>query len=694
MAKGLAVGVKVCASSKAVIGERAAKARYGAGWKNKLAYGIINEQVGFGRSRKWRISFSSLNKVVDLSARALTVVVESESEEDVGGLVATSSSADDTANAEARDEVNEIEDGEDHLGEWEAFDADDNDGQPEIDNDGNDSEQRSENVIVCQGVEWHICDCVSDDVRIQPRFSAKLLWVDDCCAAERIPIQYFKMSFPTQMVPDILMWSGMAMPIKKKKMDEAEFWRLLGIIYTLTRTTSKRRDLWSLQDGIFPAPRFGSRYGISRQRFEVLLRYLRFCPPEEFESTQDRWAPVRRLVDGFNKRRVETFYPSWSICVDESISAWRGKDGNYCSDGMPHVTKIKRKPKGVGAELKDAACSQTQVIIALEIQEGKEEMATKKYMQEWKKAGTAQVLRLTEPWHGSGRVINADSAFASVTTAEACRKYGLHFTGLVKTATTKFPMKYFNDLEYNEPGDHHVLTATINGHSYIACGWMDSTRKHFISTHNTTLEGNPHGKRRWREVESEEHEGTEVYFHYTKRPKLVEHYFDSAKIIDVHNHARQSGLSLETAWGTQRWDHRVLSTLLGIIETDAYHMWYSFHPKGKKWLHADFTEDIAEALLKTSTDTRRLSASSDTSDVDLSNAGGLPHEFRPLKELPQYLKSVSTNSGHRALRRCSVCSSLASYFCTICSNVEHGQIVSICGLSSKRGSSCLVRHIV
>ena len=31
------------------------------------------------------------------------------------------------------------------------------------------------------------------------------------------------MSFPTQMVPDILMWSGIAMPIKKKKMDEAEF---------------------------------------------------------------------------------------------------------------------------------------------------------------------------------------------------------------------------------------------------------------------------------------------------------------------------------------------------------------------------------------------------------------------------------------------------------------------------------------
>ena len=54
-------------------------------------------------------------------------------------------------------------------------------------------------------------------------------------------------------------------------------------------------------------------------RFETLLRYLRFCPPEEFESTQDRWAPVCRLVDKFNKRRAETFYPSWSICVDEKV---------------------------------------------------------------------------------------------------------------------------------------------------------------------------------------------------------------------------------------------------------------------------------------------------------------------------------------------------------------------------------------
>ena len=94
---------------------------------------------------------------------------------------------------------------------------------------------------------------------------------------------------------------------------------------------------------------------------------------------------------------------------------------------MPHVTKIERKPKGVRTELKDAACAQTKAVIALEIREGKEAMALKDYASEYTKAGTATVLRLTKPWHGSGCVINGDSAFASVTTAviKACSSLDL-----------------------------------------------------------------------------------------------------------------------------------------------------------------------------------------------------------------------------------------------------------------------------
>ena len=266
----------------------------------------------------------------------------------------------------------------------------------------------------------------------------------------------------------------------------------------------------------------------------------------------------------------------------------------------------------------------------------------------------------------------------------------------MKTATTKFPMDHFKHHDmYKEQGDHHVLTACINGHPYIACGWSDSTRKHFISTHNTTLEGNPHGKRHWREIDSDDISGTEVCIRYTKRPKVVEDYIESAKVVDVHNHARQAGLSLETAWNTQRCDHRVLSTLLGIIETDAHHMWYAFHPQGKSWSHADFTEGIAEALLafETGSKTRlKTTLAKHSSDrIDNCDARGLPHDFQPLNALPQY--AGKKKHGTRVLRRCSNCSSLASYYCTVCSNVEQDKIVSVCGLASKRpGSVCIVKH--
>ena len=53
-------------------------------------------------------------------------------------------------------------------------------------------------------------------------------------------------------------------------------------------------------------------------------------------------------------------------------------------------------------------------------------MASKEYVEEYTKSGTAIVQRLTLSWHGSGRLINSDFAFASITSAMACRDKGLH----------------------------------------------------------------------------------------------------------------------------------------------------------------------------------------------------------------------------------------------------------------------------
>ena len=69
------------------------------------------------------------------------------------------------------------------------------------------------------------------------------------------------------------------------------------------------------------------------------------------------------------------------------------------------------------------------------------------------------------------------------------------------------------------------------------------TRKNLAHTDGVSGEGTPHGKRRWRECDDAL--GTEVVIRYTKRPKVVEDYFDCAKVTDIASHMRQGGLALE-----------------------------------------------------------------------------------------------------------------------------------------------------
>ena len=138
------------------------------------------------------------------------------------------------------------------------------------------------------------------------------------------------------------------------------------------------------------------------------------------------------------------------------MSSWISRKQDYTSDGIPHLTKIIRKPKGVGTEVKCLADGVVGIMLQLEICEGKEAEAQKKWSH--LPAGTAQTLRLSDPWHGSGRIVVADSAFSSVTTAIECRKKGLFYSGIVKTASCEFPKDYLDDpSKYAGRGNHMTL---------------------------------------------------------------------------------------------------------------------------------------------------------------------------------------------------------------------------------------------
>eukprot|EP00731_Ephydatia_muelleri_P021839 Em0014g430a len=162
----------------------------------------------------------------------------------------------------------------------------------------------------------------------------------------------------------------------------------------------------------------------------------------------------------------------------------------------------------------------------------------------------------------------AHPAFTSTTAAVELGKRGLFLQGIVKDATKEYPAKYLDTFQY-EKGDHHVVTSTIDGIPMLALGWQDRTLKKFLAMCGTTVEGHPHKKKTIYHVLNDG-KSSEAFFKTVKRPKLVEEYFDSAGKIDIHNHLRQGSLALEEGWGMKKWHHRVISTILGMVEVDTF----------------------------------------------------------------------------------------------------------------------------
>ena len=139
----------------------------------------------------------------------------------------------------------------------------------------------------------------------------------------------------------------------------------------------------------------------------------------------DSWSPIRPFLAAINERLQQVIDPSCILVEDELMSSWISRKQYRTIDGIPHLTKIIRKPKEIGTEIKCLADGVVGIMLRLEICQGKEAECRKKWSH--LPAGTARTLRVSEPWHGTGRILVADSAFLSVTTAVECKKCGLFY---------------------------------------------------------------------------------------------------------------------------------------------------------------------------------------------------------------------------------------------------------------------------
>lgn len=104
------------------------------------------------------------------------------------------------------------------------------------------------------------------------------------------------------------------------------------------------------------------------RRFQILKTFWRHTEDQRAHvPTREVFYRVQPLVTAFNFQRRTMLKAGPKCVVDESMFEWRGKDATHGIDGCPHVTKIPRKPKAVGMEVKNMADCDSGIMMAMEI---------------------------------------------------------------------------------------------------------------------------------------------------------------------------------------------------------------------------------------------------------------------------------------------------------------------------------------
>ena len=125
----------------------------------------------------------------------------------------------------------------------------------------------SANVLHCHGIERKVVHGILEDWRCMPKFGGHIMWNNDVDERQRTPLDYWMMSFLSKMLPGISIWTSDHLP--QGCVNAKEVLAVFGALCSLTRTSKGRRDLWSTEDGLFPAPHFGKRYGLTRDRYDT-----------------------------------------------------------------------------------------------------------------------------------------------------------------------------------------------------------------------------------------------------------------------------------------------------------------------------------------------------------------------------------------------------------------------------------------
>ena len=209
-AKKLKSGDSVTVLAHKVVGMRAASARYGINSKIMRVSGNITGSNGRGRSRKCVVFFPVFNKSKEFSSRSLAIgdVLVHTTSNGIASAV-NDEAGSNSVNEEVANEV-AVGSDEDEATVNERDTAGTNEEENEISMNeeliaGNaDHLDDSLDLLMCNEVKRSVVRKITEDSRYMPRFNAAILWSDSTDVKDKTIMDFFWMSFPSQMISNII----------------------------------------------------------------------------------------------------------------------------------------------------------------------------------------------------------------------------------------------------------------------------------------------------------------------------------------------------------------------------------------------------------------------------------------------------------------------------------------------------------
>lgn len=544
-------------------------------------------------------------------------------------------------------------------------------------------------------------------------------------------LEYFLLMFPIRELDDIVHWTNECLTRLRRgsATTKLEILQFFGIRLAIALNPIKMEggvaahwNAMTSDDAFYgvhvPFTDVESRFGMSFTRFKALSDCLRLDQFVEGAIGQDPYKPIRSFVEGFNERRVAVVIPGRDIVVDECMSTWKGIESIFSHESFIHITKLKRKPRGIGIESKCAADGSSCIMLQLEVQEGKD--APLRAFEPEHQPHTAVVMRLMNPWSGSGRLGIADAHFSSLSTCAALLNQGLWYIGIVKGCTKGYPVKFAEELEDSKPsvGSHTVITTTVRDNNnrdrtimsvLYKLGKGNQLRK-IIGSFSSSLPGSPQKIYRNKRVRSQE-DGIWIKTRkvYTiQRPKIIEVGMKHFGAVDLHDRYRQGYLNMEDSWHTHRCWVRLFTTVLGICFTDAY---LAYKWEGSNCIRTEdlderegrqsffgFLNGLARQLIfnnsyfyQNPSLSMNLRPSSSQQEVSIPMCSLMAlSSYSIIKQKydlqnPQEKKRLASYQ-----LKCSCCEHKAAYYCVVCSSPEKHKFVALC--SPRTGRKCFQQH--